>query len=409
MALGWAQKSIVDDPHRFKVVVAGRRFGKTYLAIRELCKAARIPGREVWYVAPTYRQAKLIAWTKLKHTLQDLRWVSRVNESELTLLLKNGSKISLKGADNSDSLRGVGLDYIVLDEFAEMHKSAWHEVLRPTLADKQGHALFIGTPKGFSNWAHDMFTAEASNSQWKSFQFTTIDGGNVPQEEIDAAREDLDERSFRQEFMATFEEFAGRIYYGFDHKHNVASYADDVPGTLHIGMDFNIDPMSAVIFAKQGEILWAIDEVRIFSSNTNEVVDEVESRYPRQRKIVYPDPAGRQRKTSAKGNTDIKILENAGWTVKAKPRHTPVRDRINAVNSRLCSDSEVRRLFVDPKCKHTIEGFEKQIYKPGTQQPEKGELDHQMDAVGYCVDGLFPIRRDTSDVPQPLRWGHKVG
>jgi hypothetical protein len=410
MSLRWAQKEIAECNTRFKVVVAGRRFGKTHLAIREICKKARFPNMEVWYVAPTYRQAKMIAWTKLKRKLQDLRWVKKINESELTIVLKNNSTIQLKGADNSDSLRGVGLDYLILDEFAEMDRAAWLEVLRPTLADKQGGAMFIGTPKGFSNWAHDMYLMETKSSQWKSFQYTTIDGGNVPQEELDAAQQDLDERSFRQEFMATFEEYAGRVYHAFDRRVNVKAYDGPTPHTIYLGLDFNIDPMSAVLFTRVGDIMHAFDEVRIFSSNTNELVDEITSRYPRARIIAWPDPAGAQRKTSAGGITDIRILQNAGWDVKAKRSHTPVRDRINAVNSRLKSASGNINLYVDGSCKHTIEGLEKQTYKEGSSQPDKGSgLDHMMDALGYCIDGLFPIKREVTQTEQPSRWGHKLG
>ena len=150
MPLSTAQQEIADDNHRFRVVVAGRRFGKTHLAIRELCYYGRIPDREVWYIAPTYRQAKQIVWRKLKHRLQDLRWIKKINESELSIILKNGSTIALKGADNADSLRGVGLDFMVMDEFADIDPEAWYETLRPTLSDKQGGALFIGTPKGLN-------------------------------------------------------------------------------------------------------------------------------------------------------------------------------------------------------------------------------------------------------------------
>jgi len=410
MALSWAQQSIVDTETRFKVIVAGRRFGKTHLAIREICRNARHPNKDVWYVAPTYRQAKMIAWTKLKKKLMELRWAKKINEAELTIVLKNNSTIQLKGADNADSLRGVGLDYLVLDEFAEMDSSAWFEVLRPTLADKQGGAMFIGTPKGFSNWAHDMYLMEERSPQWKSFQFTTIDGGNVPVEEIESAQRDLDERSFRQEFMATFEEYAGRVYYAFDRKLNMKPYTGTVPHTIYIGCDFNIDPMSAVLLVREGDVLHAFDEVRIFSSNTNELVSEVITRYPSVRVIAFPDPAGAQRKTSANGQTDIRILQNAGWTVKARNVHTAIRDRVNAVNSRLKSQSGEIKLFIDPKCKHTIEGLEKQIYKEGTTQPDKnGGLDHMMDALGYCVDGLFPINREREQIQQPTRWGHKLG
>ena len=191
MPLSKPQETIANDQHRFKVCIAGRRFGKTFLSVRELCKAARQPAREVWYVAPSYRMAKQIVWRKLKNKLADLNWTKRINESELTILLKNGSTISLKGADNYDSLRGVGLDYLVMDEFADIDPEAFYEVLRPTLADKEGGALFIGTPKG-KNWAYDLFCMQEDDDDWASFQFTTLEGGNVSEKEIEAARRSLD-------------------------------------------------------------------------------------------------------------------------------------------------------------------------------------------------------------------------
>ena len=414
MALSIPQKTIAQDTHRFKVVVAGRRFGKTHLAIRELAFHAKEPEQEVWYVAPTYKQAKLICWRKLKQKLQDLQWVKKINESELSITLKNGSVIALKGADNEDSLRGVGLDYLIMDEFADINPEAFFEVLRPTLADKQGKAMFIGTPKGIANWAYELYQMEQEYPDaWKSFSYTTEQGGNVKAEEIEAARRDLDERQFRQEFQATFETYAGRIYYSFDRTKNVKeapTINDKLDlSVIYIGMDFNIDPMSAVIAVRQGDILYVIDEIRMFSSNTAEIVEEIKTRYPRSKIWVYPDPAARQRKTSAGGATDITILQNAGFVVKAPNSHTPVRDRINAVNSRLCSSSDIRHLFIHPKCKYTIEGLERQTYKEGTTQPDKESgYDHQMDALGYMVDYLFPVRRDIE--PQmPQRWGHNIG
>jgi len=412
MPLSWCQDEVVKDSHRFKVVIAGRRWGKTHLAIRELCYHARMPDKEVWYIAPTYRQAKQIVWRKLKHKLQDQKWVAKINEAELTVILKNGSIISLKGADNADSLRGVGLDFMVMDEFADIDPEAWYEVLRPTLADKQGGALFIGTPKGVANWAHDLYQMPLeSPDSWSSFTYTTIDGGNVPQAEIDAARQDLDERTFRQEFMATFETYAGRIYYAFDRKENViqGKPADTDLSILYTGWDFNIDPMSVVIAVRKGDTLCVIDEIRMFSANTQEAVDEIKARYPKSKIWAFPDPAARQRKTSAGGATDVTILQNAGFVVKVPHSHTPVRDRINAVNSRLCDSTGVKHLFLLPSCKYTIEGLERHTYKEGTVQPDKESgYDHMMDALGYMVDYLFPIKRDTGNMPQPKTWGHQV-
>ena len=413
MPLSLAQETIAQDTHRFRVVVAGRRFGKTHLSIRELAYHARIPNQEVWYVAPTYRQAKQIVWRKLKNKLQDLKWIKRINESELTIFLKNGSTIALKGADNADSLRGVGLDFLVCDEFADIDQEAWYEVLRPTLADKEGKALFIGTPKGIGNWAHDLYTMAIENPQaWSSYQYTTIDGGNVKPEEIEAAKKDLDERTFRQEFMATFETYAGRIYYSFDRKDNCIPPPENAINLdiIYIGMDFNIDPMSAVVAVRNGDSLYVIDEIRMFSSNTAEIVEEIKARYGRSKVFVYPDPAARQRKTSAGGATDVTILQNANFVVKVPNAHTPVRDRINAVNSRLKDAKGIRRLFIHPKCKYTIEGLERQTYKEGTSQPDKDSgYDHMNDALGYMVDYLFPIRKDVGDIRQPTRWGHQIG
>jgi len=404
-----AQNKIAHDPTRFRVCVAGRRFGKTHLAIRELCYHAKEPNRDVWYVSPSYRQSKNITWKKLKHRLQDLKWADKINETELTIHLKNGSTISLKGADNHDSLRGVGLDFIVLDEFADIDPDAWFETLRPTLSDKAGKALFIGTPKGIGNWAYELYQNSLEDPEhWSSYTFTTIDGGQVPEEEIAQARKDLDERTFNQEYLATFETFAGRIYYNFTRELNVRPWTDPTPNVLYMGWDFNIDPMSVVIAHRYGDTLHVIDEIRMFSSNTQEAVDEVKARYPGVKVWAYPDPASRQRKTSAGGATDLTILMNAGFIVKAPNSHTPVRDRINAVNSRLCASTGVRHLYIDPKCKYTIEGLERQTYKEGTSQPDKSSgYDHQMDALGYMVDYLFPVARQRD--AQPLgRWTHQI-
>jgi phage terminase large subunit len=411
MPLSNAQDTVAKNPARFRVVVAGRRFGKTHLSIRELCYHAKDPGKDVWYVAPTYKMARQIVWRKLKNKLQDLNWVAKTNETELTIVLVNGSTIALKGADNYDSLRGVGLDFIVLDEFADIDPEAWYETLRPTLSDKAGKALFIGTPKGIGNWAYEIYqNTQDDAANWQSFSYTTLDGGQVPEEEVQQARKDLDERTFRQEYMATFETFSGRIYYSFDRNSNVVKYQGNTPDVLYVGMDFNIDPMSAVVATRTGDTLHIIDEVRIFSSNTQEVIDELKQRFGKSKIWVYPDPAGNQRKTSAGGMTDVTLLSNAGFVVKAPRNHTPVRDRINAVNSRLCSSSGIRHLIIDPKCKYTIEGLERQTYKEGSSQPDKDSgYDHMNDALGYMVDYLFPVRRDIDpELLIPQRWGHRV-
>jgi len=384
-------------------MVAGRRFGKTYLALVELLKQSiNTPDQLCWYVAPTYKASKNIAWLLLQKLLPP-EYIAKKNESELSVKLLNGSTIALKGAENADSLRGVGLNFIVLDEFADMKQTAWSEVLRPTLSDTGGSALFIGSPKG-RNHFYDLWGMGVDGVEdWSSYQFTTLDGGNVPDSEIESAKRDLDERTFNQEYLAKFVNYSGIIYYNFGREESVRKMPI-VDGILHIGLDFNIDPMSAVVSQRDGGVLNFVDEIVIFGSNTDEMVDEIKTRYPKQKIIIYPDPASRQRKTSAGGRTDLSILQNAGFVVKVRNKHTAIRDRINAVNSRLMNMEGERFIFVDPKCKQVIKGLERQTYKEGTSQPDKDSgFDHMNDALGYLVDYLYPIRRDR-DIAQPKRW-----
>jgi hypothetical protein len=175
---------------------------------------------------------------------------------------------------------------------------------------------------------------------------------------------------------------------------------------IHVGMDFNLDPMSAVLMTRKGDTLHVFDEIVMFGSNTDEMVAELRERYGNGTIVIYPDPASRQRKTSAGGRTDLSILQNAGFEVRVRNSHAAVRDRINAVNSRLLSNDGQRRLYVDPKCKKVIESLERHTYKEGTSQPEKDGFDHMNDALGYAVEYLFPIRK-AQRAAQPRRGGRK--
>lgn len=402
MPLSKAQRLIADAPFRFRVACCGRRFGKTHLALREIAKFAAQPNQKVIYVAPTYKMSKNILWKKLKKKLTSINWVKKVNETELSLELVNGSEIQLKGAENFDSLRGTGNNFIVMDEVADMHPEAWFEVLRPTLSDTGGHALFLGTPKG-TNWFKDLFDNALTKNNWTSFQFTTIDGGNVPEEEIEQARQDLDARTFRQEYEATFESFSGIIAYAFG-QHNIRAAEAVLPHEqLILGTDFNVSPMSCSVMRRTADGLHAIDEIVIYGSNTNELVEEIRNRYPKNPITIFPDPAGVQRKTSANGQTDIKILEMAGFTVRYHRQHPLVKDRINAANSLFhLRDDTTTRFYIDPSCKHTIKSLQQFCYKEGTQIPDKDSgVDHMFDALTYAIEFLFPIKKPIQE--QPVR------
>ena len=179
MHLTRPQSKIFHSKDRFRVVVAGRRFGKTFLSTTELIiQAIQGKDRNVWYVAPTYKAAKEIAWDMLINSMPR-EYIRKTNESSLTVTLINGSTISLKGAEKADNLRGRALDFVVLDEFADMRPETWSEVIRPSLSDRRGSAVFIGTPKG-RNHFYDLWTQGADGvNDWASFQFTTLDGGQV--------------------------------------------------------------------------------------------------------------------------------------------------------------------------------------------------------------------------------------
>ena len=411
MPLSEPQKAIADARTRFRVAVCGRRFGKTFLAMRELARFSRQPKSRCWFIAPTRAQGKGIVWQELKDRLHDLNWVAKTNESELKLSLVNGSEIQIMSADAYERTRGYSVDFIVYDEFADMDPDIW-TATRPTLADREGSALFIGTPKGIHNWSKSIYDMHLDNDNWQSFQYTTIDGGRVSPEEIEAAKAEMDERLFQQEFLATWQDSGSRLFYSFG-SDNISAYTGDTPAQLHIGFDMNIDPMSATVGVRTSQDdLHLIDEIQIFGSNTDEMVDEIKRRYrylQPNRIWVFPDPAARQRKTSAGGRTDLSILQNAGFTVKCPNSHDSVRDGINSVNSRLRTADKRIHLLVDPKCKYTIQSLERHSYKPGTNQPDKTTgYDHMADALRYCVHYIWPVKSDTP-IPPPQRWGHKIG
>lgn len=199
------QLEIFNDPHRFKVVAAGRRFGKSRLAAWTLIiEALKSQEKDVFYVAPTYQQARDILWSLLKEIGHEVIASAHENTSVLTLI--NGRKIYLKGSDRPDTLRGVGLAYVVIDEYADMKPQVFEQILRPALADVQGGALFIGTPKG-RNHFYELFkfSETGKDPQWTAFHYTSYDNPLLPQSEIEAAKNSMSSFAFRQEFMASFE------------------------------------------------------------------------------------------------------------------------------------------------------------------------------------------------------------
>lgn len=207
---------------RFTVMVIHRRAGKTYFASAELLKRALGEGvyrrdgdnkaPQVAYLAPTYKQAKQVSWEIFKEIVRPIPNV-KINESELRIDLPNGGRILVLGAENPDSLRGLYLDYAVLDEVAQMPRPLWKEVVRPALADKRGGALFIGTPKG-KNFFHDLYVEGCSGRKnWSSVLMTPDKTQSLDESELEDLRIELTEEEYEQEIMCSFSAAIRGAYY----------------------------------------------------------------------------------------------------------------------------------------------------------------------------------------------------
>lgn len=206
------QREVFDSKVRFKIVAAGRRFGKSRLAAWILLiEALQSTSKDVFYVAPTYQQARDIMWGVLKELGHEV--ISAAHENTSVLTLVNGRKIYLKGADRPDTLRGVGLAYVVIDEYADIKPNVWEQILRPALADVQGKALFIGTPKGRNHFYELWKYADGKkDDDWQAFHYSSYDNPLIPASEIKAAKNSMSSFAFRQEFMASFEAASRNIF-----------------------------------------------------------------------------------------------------------------------------------------------------------------------------------------------------
>lgn len=209
--LPW-QQEVFEDEVRFKIVAAGRRTGKSRLAAWLLIiNALQTERGHVFYVAPTQGQARDIMWSTLLDLAHPVVRSSHVNNMQITLI--NGATISLKGADRPETMRGVSLKFLVLDEYADMKPSVWETILRPALADQKGQALFIGTPMG-RNHFYDLYQygVLGDDPTYKAWHFTSYDNPLLDPEEIDVAKKSMSSYAFRQEFMASFEAMGSEIF-----------------------------------------------------------------------------------------------------------------------------------------------------------------------------------------------------
>lgn len=379
------QQSIFYDESRFKVAACGRRFGKSYLATYIILTKALQKQGNYFFVAPTFQQARQILWEILKNKVRD-KLAEKINESRLEITLINGSRISLKGADRPDTMRGVSLSGLVCDEFATMREpmAVWQEVLRPALSDQLGWALFISSPKG-RDYFYDLSNEAKSKDGWTSWQFTTLQGGYVPESEVITARNELDERTFRQEYEASFESYDGLVARDFDRELNKSNETIKDDDTLIIGIDFNVNKMPCSISVLRGKDLHCLDFL-FGSFNTEELMKAIQIKYPKHRKIFHTDASGSANKSSAGGQTDITIIRKFGYQVYNLTKNPNIIDRVNAFNGLIKSASGLRKYFVAPHLKKVIETLEKHVFDDNGLPNKKHEYhDDIYDALSYSA------------------------
>jgi hypothetical protein len=398
------QLDVASDPHRFKIICAGRRAGKSVLSRLIVLKwAVEQPGL-YWVVSPSYKMSKMIHWQALQKEVPR-SWVAKKNEVELSITLKNGSVIELKGAENPDALRGVKLRGLVIDEIASIRNWdwLWEEVLRPTLTDFQAPALFISTPKGFNHFYDLYVSGQGGKTDYKSWRFTSYDNPHISKEELDAAKKELTEDTFAQEYMADFRKYTGLVYKEFDRDIHVVE-PFDVPITwpLYRAIDFGSTNPTACLWITVDDD----DNFFVFAEHyqTGETIDYhagvINAKVRRSVVATYGDPSGAQwisefaqkgiyitpanKESSQSPEGWVRVgIEKVAERLRSLPGHFVPRIRTNHSNP---------KLFIFSSCINLIKEFETYRWQEKSvsqardmNEPDKPEKanDHAMDALRY--------------------------
>lgn len=384
---------IFDDDSRFIVIPSGVRVGKTEQALRWLLRQAITCKEDTWdnwYVAPTYKDAKAIAWLRLLKLIPR-EIINKANNTDLAITFINGNRLQLKGADDPQALNmGISLNAAVLDEYGSMKAEVWDNV-RPRLANTNGRVLFTGTPKG-RNHFYELWQNADSSEQFSAYPVVkTIDSPWVPESEIELARSQMSPRMFRQEYEGTFESNDGLAYYTYTND-NLSNVQYNSNEAVYVGLDFNVDPMTAVLCHLRNGILEQFDELYLKNANTYIIADELKAKLGGAANVtIFPDSTGSARKTSSY-DTDHDILRKSGFTVIANKNNPPQVLRVANVNTVIRSHSGQIRYKVNPNCKYTIRDLQRvTLLSDGRLDKtlEKSGLVHITDALGYLICGLY--------------------
>ena len=385
------QWQVFNDPARFIVLVAGRRFGKTILAITDLITSAwDNPKSRSWYISPSYRQSEMIAWKMLLDMIPKESIVKK-DETRLELYLSNGSEIALKGADNEDSLRGAGLHFVVLDEYAQIKQNVWQEIVRPMLTDTRGKALFIGTPKGKNSLWELYLKGQRKEDGYSSYRFKTIDNPYIDPQEIKDAKKELNERYFRQEYEASFEDYTGLVYPEFNHKLHIIEPTYLPNQFKRIGA---IDPATT---GTTGVLKAAIDEngvLYIYSEyyEINKRASDVAQSIREEGLRWFIDPASSGSHIQREGQLYTLYDEYGDNGIRADSAEKDLDMGINRVGEYFKSD----KIKIFSTCKNLI--YELERYHWSEEKETSGGLikpkpykkdDHLCDCLRYLVSSRF--------------------
>lgn len=399
------QRAVWTDPHRFKIVCAGRGSGKSEIARRFIVR--QLPIRKAWtdpmyaYALPTYGQARRVAWKPILKLIPPSWIKGKPKESSMVIETVFGSTLHIVGLDQPARIEGNQWDGIIEDECSDQPPNAFNLSIRPALTHRSGFGWRIGVPKRFGIGAHafkDAFDMGLEPSETtKSYHWSSEDILD-PREilELKAAHSTVD---YDEQYRASWKTITGLVYHSFDPIFNVldeVTYRPNQP--IIVGQDFNVDPMSWCLCHVAANGLTVFDEIRIRNTNTQATMDELFRRYGQHASgwIFIGDASGQARKTSASA-TDYAIIANDKRFINKSMRYStsnpPTADRVASVNALLCDANNTRRLFIHPRCKALIKDLETQSYKQFTReiQPAR-DIGHMIDALGYIVYAAFPLR-----------------
>lgn len=387
-------KSFHARKQRWAIIVAHRRCGKTVATINDMIKRALIGphnGRYA-YIAPHYVQAKDIALAYFKEFTGPLTQHGvTYNDSELRINLPNNTIIRLYGADNYDRMRGLGFDGVVLDEYADFPPSAWPEVIRPALADKQGWAVWIGTPKGH-NAFFDTWMQAQDNPEWFTLRLRASETGVIAQVELEAARRTMTEDQYRQEFECDFEAAIRGAYYGREMRQaeedgRIAGVPYDKRAEVHTAWDLGIADTTAIWFAQSvGREVRLIDYYENSGWGLDHYVGIIKAKGYNYGTHWLPHDA--EVRELGTGQTRVETLASMGLKARIAPK-LKVEDGINAARLLL-----PRCWFDAKKCAYGIEALKQyrqemdEKRKAFTGRPLHDFASHGADAFRYLAVSL---------------------